>query len=260
MNPRLIRVGLLFLLVAAIDYARPVVVLSQTVAGAACALPQATVLRRDGNAAMHVWDLPPASVWLSETTPDVAGYQAYRSAIRAVGTDNPKAILHLSPPKDEAEREIVHDEQYNYALFYSGGGEVRPVRCLEAALFAFQDARYSQLTQPTEFVAHILRKNDRLKVYLGASDTMFPPKSFYGFAEVAGDVAEGWQYWAVLHNHPATTPDGKPTLGVPSPSTSDVPLFRGLAARLGLQEVWVTNGLYTGVVPVANLTRFRGRE
>ena len=53
---------------------------------------------------------------------------------------------------------------------------------------------------------------------------------------------------------------GKPALGVPAPSTSDVELFRGLTARLGLREVWVTNGMYTGVVASANLLKFTTRE
>jgi len=111
------------------------------------------------------------------------------------------------------------------ALMYAGGGDVRPIRCLEAALFGLQDARYSELTRPTEFVAHILRHDDRLKVYLGASDQMFPPRPFDGLNEVAVDVAAGWQYWVVLHNHTVRTLDGKPALGMPTPSTSDMQLF-----------------------------------
>jgi hypothetical protein len=93
-----------------------------------------------------------------------------------------------------------------------------------------------------EFVAHILRRDDRLKVYFGASDLMFPPGNFYGLEETAAEVAAGWRYWVVLHNHTVRTLDGKPALGMPAPSTSDVQLFRGLVQNLGLREVWVTNG------------------
>ena len=50
------------------------------------------------------------------------------------------------------------------ALMHTDAGEVRRIRCLEAALFALQDSRYSQLTQPTEFVANILRRDERLKI------------------------------------------------------------------------------------------------
>jgi hypothetical protein len=47
---------------------------------------------------------------------------------------------------------------------------------------------------------------------------------------------------------------------VPAPSTSDVQLFKGLVERLGLREVWVTNGMYTGVVRSEHLGRFSTRE
>ena len=89
---------------------------------------------------------------------------------------------------------------------------------------------------------------------------MFPPKRFYGLEEVEADVAAGWQYWVVLHNHTLGRLDGKPALGVPAPSTNDVQLFRELMEQLGLREVWVTNGMYTGVVPSENLGRFSTRE
>jgi hypothetical protein len=159
----------------------------------------------------------------------------------------------------EAEREVWRRETANVALMYGGGGDVRAVSCLEAALFALQDARYSQLTQPSEFVAQILRKDGRLKIYFGAGDGPVPPKRVYGIDEAAADVAAGWTYSAVLHNHTLQRRGPTLALGVPVPSTSDVSLFAGLVARLGLREVWVTNGIYTGVVSAANLVKFSGR-
>lgn len=48
-------------------------------------------------------------------------------------------------------------------------------------------------------------------------------------------------------------------MGFPAPSTSDVQLARSLVANLGLREVWVTNGMYTGVVAAENLGRFSTR-
>ena len=65
---------------------------------------------------------------------------------------------------------------------------------------------------------------------------------------------------ALLHNHTVRTIDGKPVPGVPAPSTTDVQFFKAHAERLGLREMWVTNGVYTGVVSAENLHRFRARE
>jgi hypothetical protein len=226
---------------------------------ARCELPEPAVLFRDGNTVMLRWELPPSPVWMSDTLPDRPGYAAYRAAIKAAGSDVERPMLILKSDTDD-EREIGRREEHNTALMYSGAGHVHPIRCLEAALFAFQDARYSELTKPTEFIAHVLQRGNQLKVYFGASDTMFPPKHVYGFADVASDVAAGWEYLSVLHNHTVQTLDGKPNLGVPVPSTSDVALFRGIGLRLGLREVWVTNGVYTGVVPSENLSQFRTRD
>jgi hypothetical protein len=233
---------------------------SQAAVAVRCELPEATLLLRQDNSVLQVWELPVSPAWFGENLPDTTGYLAYRAAIRAAGADQARPVSDPPQPKDDAERELWRREYRNVALMYEGGGEVRRIQCLEAALFALQDARYSQLTRPTEFAAHILRRDDRLKVYLGASDQLFPPKRFYGLEEVAADVAAGWQYWVVLHNHPLAALAGRPALGVPAPSTSDVELFRGLAARLGLREVWVTNGMYTGTVPSEKLLQFSTRE
>ena len=225
-----------------------------------CELSESTVLLREGNSVLRMWELPMSPLWFGESLPDAPGYLTFRAAIRAAGGDKERPSADPPRPKDDAERELWRREELNVALMYEGGGQVRPVWCLEAALFALQDARYSQLTQPTEFVAQILRRGDRIKVYHGGSDVMFPPARFRGLEEVNADVAAGWQYWVLLHNHTVRTLDGKPALGVPAPSTNDVQLFRGLVDRLGLREAWVTNGMYTGLVPASNLGQFSTRE
>jgi hypothetical protein len=82
---------------------------------------------------------------------------------------------------------------------------------------------------------------------------------FHRLNEVAIDVAAGWQYWVLLHNHTVRTLNGQPALGVPAPSTSDVQFFGALAADPGLREAWITNGMHTGVVLVENLGQFSAR-
>lgn len=73
-----------------------------------------------------------------------------------------------------------------------------------------------------------------------------------------GARREGNSVLQVWELHPAA--DGKPALGVPAPSTSDVQLFKRLVEDLGLREVWVTNGMYTGIVHSENLGQFNTRE
>ena len=234
--------------------------LAQIAGQVPCQLPEPTVLRAEGSAVLQRWELPEHPVWFSETLPQSPGYVAYRAAIRAAGSDEPRPPVDVPAAQRVTDSELWRREEANVALMYAGAGEVRTVRCLEAAVFSLQDTRYSHLTRPTEFIAHVLRKDGRLKIYFGAGSEPFPPKSVYGTDEVAADVAAGWLYWIALHNHPLQTRGGNSTLGVPVPSTSDVSLLAGLVARLGLREAWVTNGMYTGVVSAENLARFSGRE
>ena len=201
----------------------------------ACTLPDATIVSRDGNAVLQSWDLPFGPVWFSETLPNATGYRVFRAAIRAAGGDQEKPVA---------------DPQ----------GSVGSIQCLEAALFAVQDARYSELSQPTEFIAHVLLRNDRLRVYFGAGDQMYPPKSVDGFREVERDVADGWRYLAALHNHTVQTRGGRLAPGAPAPNRRDVELFRRLDHKLELRAIRVTNGLYTGVVRTADLPTLHTRD
>jgi hypothetical protein len=203
------------------------------------------------------WDVADAAVLHGETLPDAPGYAAYRAAIRDAGGDRSRPIHDPHQPADEREREVWRREAANAALVHDGG-LVRPVRCLEAALFAHQDARYSELTHPTELVATILRKGDRLRIYAGGSDQMFPPGRFYGIDEARADAADGWDFWVILHNHTVQRHDGKPALGSPAPSTNDVHLVRNLLEDTPVREIWVTNGMYTGVVPAERIVDFHG--
>ncbi len=232
---------------------------AQAPEGVMCVLPASTVVRTEGSARLEAFEFQLPGHWFGTMLPVSADYDRYRAEVIKAGADLARPIADPSQPRDDAERELWRREGLNEELMYTGGGQVRRIRCLEAALFARQHTRYSQLTQPTEFVAHILRRGDVFKVYFAGSDRMFPPKSFYAIDEVRADVAAGWQYSAVLHNHTSRSLHGKLALGVPAPSTSDVELFSGLVASLGLREVLVTNGMFTGVVSAERLSRFSTR-
>lgn len=238
---------------------------AQAPVGPMCGLPESTLVRTEGKARLEAWEFQLPGYWFSAFMPVSPEYDGYRAHVIKAGADRARPGAHPPTPRDAAERELWRREGVNEALMYSGVGRVRRIQCLEAALFARQHTRYSQLRQPTEFIAHILRRAhgtspfEVFKVYFGASDEMFPPKSFYGLAEVRADVAAGWTYQAVLHNHTIRSLSGNVALGVPAPSTSDVEMFTGLVASLGLREVLVTNGLFTGVVAGEHLSRFSTR-
>lgn len=225
-----------------------------------CVLPpDPKVVKQDGNAVLLRWEMPADDFWFGAGVPDDPKYLAYRHAIREAGADLARPIADEPTANTDEEREMWKREHENAELTF-GSGRVRRVGCLDAALFAYQHGRYDQLVQPTEFVATVLRRQGMLRVYFGAGDMMFPPKAVYGIVESKADVAKDWRLVVHLHNHPIQQRAGKHALGTPSPSTVDVALLRNVAEDLGLETVWVTNGMFTGEVPAKELAKYRTRD
>lgn len=227
----------------------------------ACALEAApVVVHTDGTAQLVRWDVAARAVFFTEALPTDAGYRRFRDVIRADGAELRVPIADRAPPADADAAELWRREDHNAALVLEGrAGTLRPIHCLEALLFAHQHARVDELTDPTEFVATILRKDDRLRIYLGAGDQLFPPKSVYGFDQAALDLADGWQPIALLHNHTVVQRGERHALGTPTLSASDVALFRGKLADFAGAAAWVTNGVFTAEIPASDLDQFLDR-
>jgi hypothetical protein len=230
-----------------------------------CVLPADPVtVREDGSAVLLLWTFPDDPVYSAAVLPADSAYLEYRAAIRSGAADLRNPIADEPTPTSEAEAALFRDEAANRDLAQRGEvGIVEPIRCLDALLFAFQHARFSQLTHPTEFLASVLRKETadriRLTVVFGAGEGMFPPKSVYGFDVVADSVARGWVYWYALHNHTIQRNGDRLALGAPALSTSDAQLMQSLAEEVGLESARVTNGFFTYVVGAEQLTRLRSR-
>lgn len=234
--------------------------------GQSCALDgPPTVVQARGDSRLQRWEVTETAVLSKPVLPDDPGFAAYRRAIEQAGGALRRPVADPPEPANDEERAMWEREATNAELAFSGNaGRVRPIRCLEAILFAYQNARYSQLSQPTEFIASILRKrvNGRsvLRVYVGSGSSMFPAKEFYGLDLVERDVADGWRFWVMLHNHTVQRNAGKPALGTPTLSTSDADFVRALAETLGLENAWVTNGFFTAEIPSTAFGRYAGRE
>ena len=230
-----------------------------------CMLPTPPdTVRTDGNAVLLVWEFPDDPIYLSFVLPADSAYLAYREAIRADGADLKHPVADEPTPTTDEEAALWSDEHFNGEMARSGeAGIIEPIRCLDALLFAFQHDRVSQLEQPTEFLASVLRKETngeiRLAIVFGAGEEMFPPKSVYGFDVVDEYRARGWRYWYAIHNHTIQRNVDRLALGTPALSTSDVQLTRNLAAGSGLESARVTNGVYTYSVPSTELDLLRSR-
>lgn len=156
------------------------------------------------------------------------------------------------------------DEDYNNELAQSGQvGTIEPISCLDALLFAYQHNRFSQLENPTEFIASVLTKEvagePRLAVIFGAGSEMFPPKSVYGFDIVDEYRSQGWRHRYAIHNHTIQANGDRLALGSPVLSTSDVQLMKNLVEGSGLETGRVTNGFYTFSVDADEIGLMRSR-
>ena len=225
-----------------------------------CRLPAPELVRQEGQSVLQMWHLPASHVLFQPMLPDDPGYLAYRAAVRADGADLRRPIAD-EPTADTPEQQASWArERANGELVHSGRiGVIEPIQCLDALFFAYQHRRYSQIERPTEFLVSVLRKQvdgkTQLIAILGASDVMFPPKQFYGFDIVDDYLAQGWQFWYMLHNHTMQQRGERLALGNPVPSINDVHLVRGLAEGRSLHSARVTNGLYTSIIRAAEFER-----
>lgn len=230
-----------------------------------CTIPAGPVtVREEGTAALLEWSFPDDDVYSDFVLPADSAYLAYRAAIRADGAAVRNPVVDQPNPRTAAESSLARDERFNRDLAQQGEvGIIEPIRCLDALLFAYQHSQVSQLAQPTEFLASVLRKDvagqTHLTVIFGAGDEMFPPKAVYGFDVAEEYVTRGWQYWYVLHNHTIQRNGDLLALGSPALSTSDVQLMRSLATDARLQSARVTNGFYTFTAAANELDRLRSR-
>ena len=232
---------------------------------ARCRLPGEPVqLREEGDAVLVVWEMPASDVYDTPVLPADPGLLAWRAALRADSADVRRPVADEPEPASEAEAALWADERANGELAQRGDvGTIEPITCLDALLFAFQNARVPQLERPTEFLASVLRRETvdgpELAVVFGAGAEMYPPKSVYGFDVVDAYRAVGWRWIYALHNHTTQRNGDRLALGTPTLSTSDVQLTRGLAAERGLASARVTNGFFTFSVPASELARMRSR-
>lgn len=232
--------------------------------GSACTMPSTrTTVREQDGALVEVWELPLGDV-LTDALPDQQAFLEYREVIERAGAAVRRPIADPPLIENEEMAAVWRDEFFNNDLvFEEGVGSVDPISCLDALLFARQASRVSPLTNPTEFLASVLRRDTdtgaNLLVVFGAGSEMFVPRDFYGLDLVREYVAEGWSYWYAIHNHTVQRNGDRPALGVPAPSTSDVRLMRSLGETHGLDSARVTNGFYTFNASIEELVRFRSR-
>ncbi|HEU0030252.1 MAG TPA: hypothetical protein VFQ53_06460 [Kofleriaceae bacterium] len=226
-----------------------------------CELPPSTVLHHEGTAIVEHWILDDAARWLAEAPAVGPATARFRAAIRAKVDVTPAAIFARQIARYAGSSDPMElGEVHNTTLVRDGKvGMLRPMSCLEAALYERQTARYPEETHPTEFHGFVLRRGTQLDVVMLASDQPFPPKVGLAMPHVDPALAAGWTLWGHLHDHTFEfTADRNAALGTPAPSTTDVQFYRNFADS-GLERALVTNGFVTVEIRASELPQLSGR-
>jgi len=127
--------------------------------------------------------------------------------------------------------------------------------CIERLLFARQAARFPMVEHATEFGAFVLRRGDRVRLYVSSMDLVGQKIRREVTDRVRADVASGYRLMAHLHNHPfltrrrvgdrmwTTAETLDDVAGALAPSLTDVQFFTNtVAGGLPLEAAWITNG------------------
>lgn len=130
-------------------------------------------------------------------------------------------------------------------------GVLYPMNCLEALLLNQQIERGLSWDRPMEFSAFVLKKTvsgkSYLKIYYSTNDRPGGKLNSQVVDLIQTDVTDGWKLFNHLHNHTFNTsaPNNITLVGAPSPSLTDVALYRDFFTSIGLKSASVTNGFDT---------------
>jgi hypothetical protein len=204
-----------------------------------------------GEALTFVWTLSDDPSWLSPYDGQDPRYKKFARGVRAALDAQPSALIKRQ--RAVFAKNGRSTAQLDWAL--ARLPLIRPLGKLQAVLFMthWRDEN----PQGREFQALILHSPGLFRVhYTRASKDGSWPMAKKSRELAARDLAAGWKLYAHLHNHPffPENPHGD-LAGTPVPSDDDSELYRELAVWGRLERAWLTNGLNTLEVPVAEFPR-----
>jgi hypothetical protein len=193
-------------------------------------------------------------VFRSQKKPNTASLLKYLSTVASKFTDtNPYSLLEKTYNEfiKTGVRELMLEAPNMSLVLSKKTGMLHSTNCLESLLLSQQTERGLSWDNPMEFSAFILKKSERsrssLKIYYSTNDRPGGKINTQITDLIQADLVDGWLLLNHLHNHTFNTPvsNGINLVGAPSPSLSDVDLYRQLKIRMGLKSASVTNGFDT---------------
>lgn len=204
---------------------------------------------------LFVWDTDYGPDWFKPYPGTDAAYKDFSGWVRAHIDPDARALL-------KHNRKIFKKKGWStkkYDLILNGQvGRIRPMNRFEAELFLLQLDLFGK-PYTGEILAYVLRKGDKLRVY-GYATALQTIRPHRLSDKLETDLADKWEFYANLHNHPFMFSDKNSSTGelVLSGDDGDVPFGLAQVENLGLQRVWLTNGFDTIEISTHDLSVLGG--
>ena len=219
------------------------------------------VLKEEGPEEFFFWEMDnQESLWNFELGP-VPAIEAYKDSLKLALGDNKyeeavkkESIQNLDPSLLE---KVENGDRINALLVHTGSlGKIRAINYLEAQILNYQVSKYPLFSQPTEFHCFILShpEKGKLRVYIGASNTEWPPHPTVIIDAVEQEQEKGWKLTGHLHNHYCKK--DKDYVGILAPSMSDAQYYKMLKERFGVEKTFITNGMHTVEIEAKDFEQF----
>jgi len=194
--------------------------------------------------------------------PDSPSLHSFRDAVVRLTSiraephdDHAKAIIEHEYRRQLADPTLQREAELNRRLLLELG-DVKPMRCFEALLFARQADRLDMVTRPTEFLALVFRSADQRRLRILEYTVDAPGIGRVGRVMEHAEplLASGeWHFWTALHNHNFFFESDGWHGGSVAPSGPDTQLLAVWRDRFGLDEYWITNGFSTAIRKASDL-------
>ena len=199
-----------------------------------------------------LWDLDignvPELFKYRDTLNLVLGTSVYKTAISKQSKQNMDTAL--------LEQELDGDKINNLLVHSGSVGNIRKINFLESQILNYQMNRFPMFSFPTEFHVFIThnRKEEKIRVYFGASDTEWPPHPTIILDELKMDENKGWKLKYHLHNHYCKKEENY--VGILAPSLADAQYYKMLKEKFRLEIALITNGFHTVQIKNEDFEKF----
>ncbi|WP_086930535.1 hypothetical protein [Agarilytica rhodophyticola] len=224
---------------------------------AECPIPNSepVFLGESDDVQQYVWDLNKAKGWLAEADKPVDGYiESYQNYVVA-NTDLDQRGL-LERQQDIFLRFLGADYPgvANFQILLDGeAGRFEKASCLDQLLLSGQFQRVDY-TLPTEFVAEIYKRGNRLRVYVAwrAEQSYIGPPVDLSSQERFELIDSNWTYLTHLHNHPFFFGNFD-IAGTIIASGADLNAYNNFYSIYPLQSARITNGIDSAIYSQADV-------